>query len=331
MNHPILANRALGILSAYIDQRTDITTWFIPSNVCFSLPFLVISKNKHLEMFDFGFTSEIILKKIKEQKQPNTGIVLVNHFGMSWTQEEVQSLSPYFNSVIIDACLSPPETHLPKSCNSDLLIFSTGKGKFVDLGYGAIGYCKVPLTIQPSSHPSQIEIHRRYEWLESFWKMALAGGSVVDYSEVRKLPWIDDGAEKLTNGESYFSQVVQQSSLEWNHRNTLNEIYQAIIGPDLAWNSKANLWRYHLWVDKPEIVINALFDNGLFASRHYPNGAKRLGVSGSFESAELLENHIINLFNSTQVNSDFAEKCSQVVSRLLSSGKVKPASRKPIF
>lgn len=323
MIHRILANRALGILSHFFDLRSDITTWLIPSNICFSVPFLLISKNIHFEMFDFGFELESIFHAAGGNSKKTTGVILLNHYGMLWEQDTIKQVNDSFGALIIDACLSAPEISPPSNLTGDLLLFSTGKGKIVELGFGAIAYTQNPIVLQKDSNDCE-PLQKRYEWLDDYWKERLKSGANLDPKICLEIPWVDLGTHKIGNPKTYLSQVSSTLEKELPHRKLINDVYDTLISKDLIWNSKSNLWRYHLWIDNPEEAISGLFEKNLFASRHYANAAMRFKKSGKFQKSILIENHIVNLFNSRQIDLDFAEKCAKTVESLRKLGKIKP-------
>ena len=131
--------------------------------------------------------------------------------------------------IIDDCCLCLP--HCISSCVADLVLFSTGEKKVVNLGQGGIGYI-------------------RNDW--EYYNVTDESGFLSDTSFC-----IDD---------SRFNHIKEVSV---EHRGHLNRIYNQHLPKDIQLPSNYQLWRFNIIVDDKEGILKSLFSEGLFASGHY--------------------------------------------------------------
>jgi dTDP-4-dehydrorhamnose 3,5-epimerase-like enzyme len=73
-------------------------------------------------------------------------------------------------------------------------------------------------------------------------------------------------------------------------------------------------WRFNIFVDEKEELLQKIFANGLFASSHYASLAGIMD-NGMAPNAEILYKRVINLFNDLRVGVEQAEKLVEIISR----------------
>lgn len=132
--------------------------------------------------------------------------------------------------IIDDKCLCIPELDEPSS-TGDLILYSTGLKKQVDLGVGGIGY-------------------------------------VSDRWEYRNILVAEN--DVLTNEQWYFDveAIKKQINRVLSYKSRLNAIYANEFPLDIQLQ-KYSQWRFNLKVPNKQEVLQAIFDAGLFASSHY--------------------------------------------------------------
>jgi hypothetical protein len=319
----VYSNRALGILSSFIQENTHARVWLLPANICFSVPFLLISLGRTISFSDFGLGSEPIEFALAKHRRTDVGVMLINHYGVPWDNDAISSVRHKSSLVVLDACLSVPDLRPSPSIEVDLALYSTGKGKVVDLGYGAFGYLINP-------YAEKIERANRhgfspagYDLLDLYWKQVLEGLPFAK-EMVLLCEWCDEGNDLITDPAAYFATVEAQLNSVLQHKMEINKIYSDMIDDDFHWHPNGNNWRFNIMVDDAGILIKELFSRGLFASRHYANAANRIGDTGSYPFANMVERHMVNLFNSAQITLDFAERCARTIQNLLDKGSLKP-------
>ena len=133
--------------------------------------------------------------------------------------------------IVDDKCLCMPDLHVEES-SADLVLYSTGAKKMVDLGGGAIGY------------------------VADQWK----------YDEIKVEP-----NEYLTN-EMWLldsKQFYMKMDAMIAHKEKLNAVYKKMLPFAIQLPDAYQHWRFNILTDKKNEILKALFAEGLFASSHY--------------------------------------------------------------
>lgn len=319
----LYANRALGLLSAFLRENEHVTNWLLPANICFSVPLTFLSRGRTIDFYDFDILSNTVHAALSKYNSKYTGVLLVNHYGLPHDDDSTSAIKQSTSLLIVDACLSVPNLKPPLDSKADLTLFSTGKGKVVELGFGAFGHLTKSLEVRE-------EFSRFGEWkssayndLETYWK-GVINGTKFDHNTVLTKDWIDEGRQLISSEHDYMHTVNNSIEHILSHKSTINEIYRTEIDPDFHWNPSGNLWRFNLLVDNSKLVMSEIFSKGLFASQHYANTARYIRNIKTLKNADLVENHMINLFNSQNITHSFAQQCAEIIRDLIHQGKLKP-------
>lgn len=144
--------------------------------------------------------------------------------------QKVREVNP---SIVIvdDKCLCMPDLYVEES-SADLVLYSTGAKKMVDLGGGAIGY------------------------VADKW----------EYGEIEV-----DPNEYLTN-EMWLldtKQLYLKMDAMIAHKEELNAVYRKMLPSAIQLPDAYQHWRFNILTDKKDEILRALFAEGLFASSHY--------------------------------------------------------------
>ena len=134
-------------------------------------------------------------------------------------------------AIIDDRCLCMPELGESDSIG-DLVLYSTGGKKQVELGVGGIGY------------------------VADGW----------DYEEV-----IVPENEVLTNETWEIDEKLLHAKMDAviKHKEKLNAIYRKNLPDAILLPAPYQHWRFNILVPNKEEIMQAIFDAGLFASGHY--------------------------------------------------------------
>lgn len=134
-------------------------------------------------------------------------------------------------AIIDDRCLCMPDAQIADSA-ADMVLFSTGEKKPVNLGIGGIGF------------------------VADGWNYAEC---VVDENEV------------LNNASWELDDDVLLSKMDATiaHKEKLNAIYQKALPKSIQLPEAYQHWRFNIMAPNKEEVMQAIFDAGLFASGHY--------------------------------------------------------------
>ncbi len=319
----LYANRALGILSSFLRENEHVTTWLLPANICFSVPFTFLSLGRHIEFYDFDPFANTVYAALSKHYSTQTGVLLLNHYGLPYDDEVISTIKQYAALLIVDACLSPPSLLPLQDLKADLTLYSTGKGKVIELGYGAFGHVKSPLRNQSVPCHCPESLSTAYTQMETYWKSVL-NGTPFDSKAVFTADWIDEGNQLVTSSNSYLQTIEKNLECTLLHKSKLNALYSSEIDPDFHWHPSGNDWRFNILVDDPKLVIQEIFSVNLFASQHYANAAAYISNNRDLKNADLVERHMVNLFNSPNVTQSFAQQCADIISRLIRQGKLKP-------
>lgn len=323
----ILKNRALGILYLFLKNNfQDLKHWYIPANICFSVPLLFLKLNKEITFYDIGFDIDLIIKKqINELK--NSGVLLYDYFGRPWEIDKINIINKLVACVIHDCCLSYPvlkQSELTNNC-SDLIIFSTGPKKVVDVAYGAIGYYKKNYTITNSNNnlndSKNNEIHNTYQNIETLWNECRKNNTTFKSSLIH-YNWIDVN-ENLVE-PIYFEKVTEKMQAVSLHKETLNKIYDTLIPDELKLKNLSNVWRYHISVKERDFLLHKIFEKNLFAGKHYADCPTILGYNDNCKTSKLIDKHIVNLFNDFYYSVNQAEQTALIIKKLFHQKKIKP-------
>lgn len=131
--------------------------------------------------------------------------------------------------IIDDCCLCLP--HQINSGVADLVLFSIGEKKVVNLGQGGFGYY-------------------RKDW--EYFNVTDESGLLLDISF-----FIDK------------SRFDETKAMSIKHRDHLYRIYQQQLPLEIQFPPDYQLWRFNIIVDNKERILQAIFSEGLFASGHY--------------------------------------------------------------
>ncbi len=159
--------------------------------------------------------------------------------------------------------------------------------------------------------------------METFWKSVL-NGTPFDPRAVLEVDWIDEGKQLVTSRDNYLQTIDNNLESTLLHKSKLNDLYSSEIDPDFHWHPNGNDWRFNILVDDPKLVMQEIFSRNLFASQHYANAAAYICNNRDLKNADLVERHMVNLFNSPNVTQSFAQQCADIISRLIRQGKLKP-------
>lgn len=133
--------------------------------------------------------------------------------------------------IVDDKCLCMPDLHVEES-PADLVLYSTGAKKMVDLGGGAIGY------------------------VADQWK--------YDEIEVETNEYLTNEMWLLDSKQFYMKMDAMIA-----HKEKLNAVYRKMLPSAIQLPDAYQHWRFNILTDKKDEILKTLFAKGLFASSHY--------------------------------------------------------------
>jgi hypothetical protein len=145
----LFENRASTILFNTLSSLDIKGKFLLPLNICPIVPITFLKANIPFELIDIELENLCIdrnkvLEKIKNENI--SGVLFAHTFGIELDMEDFFQEIKSLNSnifIIDDKCLNIPTFDMDmKNTSADLVLFSTGYVKFVDLGWGGYGFLK---------------------------------------------------------------------------------------------------------------------------------------------------------------------------------------------
>lgn len=231
----VTAYRANKILYNFIQANHISGKVILPSNICTDVVHTLHYAGLDLHFVDLQADNLCINQESALQLASEASMLLFVHtYGVEDDFydffAQVKEINP--NIIIVDdKCLCMPDLHVDES-PADLVLYSTGAKKMVELGGGAIGY---------------IAEH-------------------LEYDEVQVEP------NEYLNNEQWLldtKQLYIKMDAMISHKEKLNAIYRENLPESIQLPAQYQHWRFNILTDKKDELLKALFAEGLFASNHY--------------------------------------------------------------
>lgn len=241
----------------------------LPTNICTDVVEMLRYVHMQLRFVDIAantlcMNEQTILNIVKDIQV----LLMVHTYGVEYDFSEfflkVREVNP--NIVIIDdKCLCLPEWKMENSV-ADLVLYSLGSKKQVNMGEGAIGFVAD-------------------KW--NYEEVMVEENGIL---ENRSYTW--DKQVMLAKMDDIIA-----------HKEKLNAIYRANLPSSIQFPEQFQHWRFNIWVENKARILESLFEGGVFASSHYKpiqSAEGFLPIMGETEEgaiAQKLYDHVINLFN----------------------------------
>lgn len=310
------ANRACSLIYSYIKKHTlQDGVWLLPVNVCPVVPLTFYSANIQFKFVDINPKSLCIneddcINLVKNAPQGYCGIIFVRTYGYVYDTttffSNIHDISPNIH-IIDDRCLCLPEIE-PQSFGSDMIVYSTGHCKQIDLGIGGFA-------LYEQNETYEIDNYLYYDGTdeEKLYKEA--------YNNNHNLKAIPYGWLKLdsyTDAHTYWEEIKGKIDNRNTQRESINNIYRNRLPIEIQMEEHFQQWRFNIRVPNAlkNKILQALFNNDLFASNHY-HSANRLFDQRSFENSDELYKSVINLFNDNHYTPEMATRTTDVINKIL--------------
>ena len=240
----VFAYRANKILYNFIYSNNIKGTVLLPSNICKDVVEVLEYAGLTLKFLDISNDTLCIDENlIKENINSASLLLFVHTYGtehcFNYLFKELKSINPSL-VIVDDKCLCMPDLTLKES-SADLVLYSTGEKKQIDLGNGGIGY------VSKYYKYEEIEIKESSCLTNELWKLD------KNLFEIKK------------------QEVI-------SHKEKLNAIYFENLSGVNQLPIDFQNWRFNILTDKKEQVLKALFAEGLFASSHYKTHADTINA-----------------------------------------------------
>ena len=322
----VAQRRAAAILFHLARSRSEKEgVYLVPANACPVVPLAILAAGRQVEFVDISRTylamcRELVRARLCDaSKPPVAGVVFIRPYGaieeaaIDFNELRRQS----GNTVMIDdRCAAVPELSPDRlASGADMYLYSTGYGKYVDLGEGGYAFLKPSITYQDHWKPPASFSEQDYRRLESRWKLQLSSrrqGKFWD-SETKALGWLDSGSLPLNPGE-YMDTIHRRIGAVKRQKALADQIYRSLIPDSVFIGEKYNDWRHQILVHGKFQLLDSLFANALFASGHYDTTA-RLFSDCAYHQSDHLYSRIVNLFNDFNLTADQMVDIARLVGR----------------
>ncbi len=305
----IQAPRASAILYQLLVSQKQKQLWLLPANICPIVPITFLKARVPFELVDISATTlhmDLEQAEALIRKREVGGLLYVHTYGEPSTPDDffgvVRSLNPEM-LIVDDRCLCIPGFAV--SSSADVVLYSTGYAKIVDLGFGGYAFINDDVAYQPVSLSFNPEHHAE---IEKSYKTAIQGGAQFFYTDS---DWLETDSVPPAWAE-YRRQVESRLTQSLAGRETLNQIYRARLPGNMSLPQPYQMWRFNIRVTNKIRVMKAIFDHGLFASSHYASLAGIMSA-GAAPVAERLAGEVINLFNDQYFDEPLAERICEII------------------
>ena len=305
----VQAPRASAILYHILTSQKESKSWLLPANICPIVPVTFLKARVPFEFVDISAeTLHMDLQQAEDRiRQRKLGGLLYAHtYGEASTPtyffNRIKSIDPKL-LIVDDRCLCIPEFE-PQS-SADVILYSTGYAKIVDLHFGGYALLGKGLAYQLTHLTFNANDHAE---LEEAYKKAVQERTRFVYHD---MDWLETVAS-LPDWDDYRLQIESGLEESLAQRARLNEIYASCLPPELQLPQDYQMWRFNIRVKNKPKVMQAIFEAGLFASSHY---ASLTGImaEGSAPHADTLAGEVINLFNDHHFDVDRAARICDLI------------------
>jgi hypothetical protein len=307
----ILAARASAILYNLLSGKDNGRPFLLPVNICPIVPITFFKAGAPFEFIDISARTlnmdlEQAEGRIKTRKYG--GLLYAHTYGDPFTPLEFfkEIKKQYADLMVIDdRCLCIPDLVPDPTNMADVILYSTGYAKIVDLDYAGFAFLSEDINYLTHALPYQ---RSDLEELEKIYKSSIVTGEKYLYKDSNwlqtdlDLPAWPEFAERV--------RTAKESSIA--HRRSVNAVYNLLIPPSLSLGEEYQLWRFNLRLPDKKKTLEALFNAGLFASSHYASLGGIMSP-GKFPMAKRLADEVINLFNDIHYTLEMAEKTAKIV------------------
>ena len=231
----LTANRANKLLYNFIKVNNIAGKVLLPANVCPDVVTTLQFAGLSVQFLDLQAETLCMNQEaaLHEAKDANM-LIFVHTYGIEYEFtaffQQLREVNPDL-IIVDDKCLCLPDLNV-KDSEADLVLYSTGEKKMVNLGGGAIGY------------------------LADKW----------EYDEVAV-----EGCDCLSN-ELWLldpKQLYLKMDTIIAHKEKLNAVYRALLPEAIQLPDAFQHWRFNILVQNKQEILDALFAEDLFASGHY--------------------------------------------------------------
>lgn len=312
----VQAPRASAILYHLLSSQPKKRAWLLPANICPIVPITFLKAGVPFEWVDISAdTLHMDLDQAAAliRSRKFAGLLYAHTYGEPSTPNDfftsIKALAPEL-LIVDDRCLCVPDLEADSGNLADVQLYSTGYAKIVELNFGGYAFMREGVSYQPQHLSFE---PRHHDAIERSYKDAINQGKQYMYEDN---DWLETATATPTWLE-YRQQIESRLSSALAQRSQINDIYSKALPAEIQLPDAFQTWRFHVHLDHRDVVLAAIFAQGLFASAHYASLAGIIGTGHALH-AERLASHVINLFNDHHFTVTQAERVCQIIVENLS-------------
>lgn len=317
----INAPRAASILFDIVtSQRQPQGPVLVPANVCPIVPLTMIRAGREIQFVDIdertlAMDATMLLEAVAAAS-PGCVVVYVHTYGAIANVNSLfaQLKQQYPEMLIVDdRCAARPEIRPDaRDCHADATLYSTGYGKYVDLGWGGYAVVDERLALRRHQNPySSGDLSKLTHAYQRLIRRQSDRGLGELLSLCREASWLDLSTP-VVDPEAHLTQLGVELAEADAHKRAINAIYSALLPSRMQRSPRFHDWRFQVTVTDKHACLSRLFELGLFASDHYFPASRLLGRTPC-PAAEAQHRNSMNLFNDFNITRDQARQVAEVV------------------
>lgn len=250
MANLVTSYRANKVLFNFLKSNHLAGTVILPANICPDVVDTLRYAGNSLYFVDIDARTLCLdWQQVQSVVKEAVAVLAVHTYGLeddfNVQFAALRAINPEI-AIIDDRCLCMPELEEPNS-TADLILYSTGEKKQVELNKGGIGY------VADDWNYEEINVPENDVLTNETWNL-------------------DEKA------------LLAKMDAVIKHKERLNAIYRKNLPASIKLPAHYQHWRFNIIVHNKEEILNALFDAGLFASGHYKPQAEGCNVATNLYS-----------------------------------------------
>jgi hypothetical protein len=307
----IKANRASAILYLFLTTRNKPGDhYLLPTNICPEVVLVFLKAGIRLTFLDLetenlGLDPNEIEGVLEKEKV--SGILYNHTYGNEYIPLQfLEKLKDELPAIYLidDRCLCFPD-HAYSNNLFDLILFSTGPKKQIDLGYGGFGFVI-------GDNLNRQNITRSIKDFEYVRTLSKELPEIEKWKDAASLNWLE--LKQFDLNGSYFDELSGAETKQVLHKKVLKDIYYENIPRELLMDDRYNDWRVQICVKNKKELLKIIFNAGMFAGDHY----RSLGTwldKRNFPVGERLEKEVVNLFIDLNIGQEEALQLSSLIKK----------------
>lgn len=320
MYKQIFTFRASSILFSFL-KNIKHGVFLLPANICYIVPLTFIKANVAYEFVDINketlcVEEDLVINKIAQKPDYYIGVFFNHTYGTEYNPaiffRKLRELNERL-LIVQDKCLCRPSLESPENFDADLILHSTGYSKYLDLGFGGYGFIRsdFPYRLHKTGYDQPIE-HE----VDKKLKRYIETNTCINKT-IAKEKWLNTN-ELPTTIHDYIEKISNSLPIIDEHKSIINNIYRTEFPKEIQFPTCFQSWRFNIIIKNKKYYLKKIFENGLFASSHYPDLAKHFDDTRCVNAKDLHAN-VINLFNDKYITVAQASELSHIIRDLSTS------------